>query len=107
MMVRGDGDIKRHRGVHVHHEKAGHRENIPVGEVDQPQDAVDHGVADGDQGILPAHRNPCQNVGEKPFKPVQITFLPDFHEGVLRCHQRSTPIGQCKDYLMVVVVTKM
>ena len=29
-------------------------ENLAMGKVDQPQDAVDHGIADGDQGIKTA-----------------------------------------------------
>ncbi len=29
----------------------GHHQQVAVGEVDEAQDAVDHGVADGDEGV--------------------------------------------------------
>ena len=38
-------------------------ENVAVGEVDQAQDAVNHGVSDGDQGVLPAQRDAGEQDG--------------------------------------------
>ena len=46
-----------HGGGHVDHEEARHHEDIAVGKVDEPQDTVHHGVADGDQRVETAYRD--------------------------------------------------
>ena len=51
-----DRQIQRHPCGEIDHHQAGHHEHIAVGEVDEPQYAIHHGVANGDQRILPAHR---------------------------------------------------
>ena len=41
----------------VDHHQAGCHKNVTVGKVNQTQDAVNHGVPDGNQGILTAQRD--------------------------------------------------
>ncbi len=50
----GHGHRQGQAGAEVDHDEAGHHEHVAVGEVDEAQDTVDHGVADGDQGVLSA-----------------------------------------------------
>ena len=55
---------QRQTGAEVDHHQTGYHEYIAVGEVDQPQDAVDHGIADGDEGVLPAQRYAGEQNGD-------------------------------------------
>ena len=57
-----NGCVERHRRGEVDHQKTRDHENIAVGEVDKAQDAVDHRVADGDKGVLSAHRDSRQEI---------------------------------------------
>ena len=66
----GNGHIQRKRCRNINHEKACHHKNITVGEVDQPQNAVYHGVADGNKRILPADRYPGDDIRQSGFKEV-------------------------------------
>ena len=46
-----------------------------MSEVDQAQNAVDHGVADGYQCILPSHRNTGEYIGQYGSEKIQKTLL--------------------------------
>ena len=60
----GNGRSQRQAGAEVDHHQTGYHEYIAVSKVDQPQDAVDHGVADGDEGVLPAQRYAGEQNGD-------------------------------------------
>ena len=60
-----DGNGQRKGSSSVHHQKTGYGKDIAVGKVDQAHDAVHHRVANGDQCILAAHRDTCQQIGQK------------------------------------------
>ncbi len=46
--------VSGQQGEHPPRDKAADHVNLAVGEVEHEQDAVDHGVADGDEGINPS-----------------------------------------------------
>ena len=62
----GPGRVRRIQPDGVHGEEAGedaHHEDLGVGEVDEPQDAVDQRVAEGDEGVDGAERQPVDRLG--------------------------------------------
>ena len=66
----GEKDHQRNRDVQgqrcrqVHHHQSGYHEDVAVGEVDQAENAVDHGIADGDQRILSADGDSRDDIGK-------------------------------------------
>ncbi len=68
------GHCQRNAGGEIDHHQARHHEHVSVGEVDQAQDAIDHGIANGDQGVLSAQGH----AGEQDGNGV-------LHEGTLPC----------------------
>src|SRR5690606_19484615 len=52
----------------VKEEVGAHHEDVPVGKVDQPEDAVDHGVADGDQGVEAPEGDPVEELLNEGLK---------------------------------------
>ena len=70
----GDGRRQGQAGGEVDHHQARHHEHVAVGEVNQAQDAVDHGIPNGDQGVLSAQGH----AGEQNGNGV-------LHEGTLPC----------------------
>ena len=69
----GDGQGQPHGGQ-VDGDQAGDHEHVAVGEVDQAQNTVHHGVADGDQGVLTSHGDAGEQYGNSIF-----------HKGFLPC----------------------
>ena len=59
-----NGNIDRQGGGCVNHNQARHHKHIAVGKVDQTEDAVDHGVANGNQRILSADGDAGEQVGQ-------------------------------------------
>jgi hypothetical protein len=63
--------IPPHHGQQAGHDQGGKgadHVDFTMGEVDQLNDAVDHGVAQGDQGVYAAPGQPAQKQLEKIFK---------------------------------------
>ena len=46
----------------------GHHDDIRMGEVDHQQDAVHHGIADGDKGIQAAQGNTVHHMLDKAYR---------------------------------------
>ena len=88
-----DGNVQRHRRGEVDHHQARDHENIAVGEVDKAQNAVDHRVADGDKGVLSAHRDTAdRRYGRTVPDKVMEDILPCVvHDSADRVEKPSTP----------------
>ena len=70
--------VDRHHGGNIDAQQARDHEHVAVGEVDQAQNAVDHGIANGDQRQLPTKRNAAEQNGYQVFQRKQL-----FHKGFL------------------------
>ena len=60
----GHGDVQGQGRGQIDHHNTGYHEHITVGKVDEPQDTIYHGIADGNQCILTADGNAGQQVGK-------------------------------------------
>ena len=66
----GNRQGKRRR--QVDHEEACSGENVAVGKIDETQNAVDHGIAYGDQRILSANGDTCEEIRQNGIKHIFI-----------------------------------
>ena len=61
----GDPPGKRKDQIGVESEIAAHHQDIAVGEIDQPQNSIDHGVSDGDQSVETSQGDSIDELLEK------------------------------------------
>jgi hypothetical protein len=73
-------------GIPISAMNAAEHEDVAMGEIDHADDAVDHRVADRDQPVDRAERQPVDQLLEKIVHPRTALFLVDVRQHAERAH---------------------